>query len=277
MTITAKFIKRIGENLKKYQDIISTLKKRDANESDTVTVTADILQDICGYDKYAELTSEYAIRGTYCDLAIIDNHKKVRFLIEVKAVSVVLNDSHIKQVLDYGANAGVNWVILTNAERWIIYKIKFGQPIDKELVAEFNLLELSPKSSKDMEALFVISKDGQDKSIIDDFYAGIQIKNKFIIGALLNSEDVYSLIRRTIKKLFDDVKITEEEIADIMANDIIKREIIDSDESKKAKKDIEKIYKKLEKSREKIKAEVIENSDKHEEKAELPNLENADG
>jgi hypothetical protein len=54
-----------------------------------------------------------------------------------------------------------------------------------------------------------------------------------------------------MRKLFDDVKISEQEISDIMANDIIKREIIDSEESKKAKKDIDKIYKKLERVKEK--------------------------
>jgi hypothetical protein len=54
-----------------------------------------------------------------------------------------------------------------------------------------------------------------------------------------------------MKKIFDDVKISEQEIADIIVNDIIKREIIDSEESKKAKKDIEKIYKKLERAKEK--------------------------
>jgi predicted type IV restriction endonuclease len=270
MNVPAKFTRRVSDNLKKYQEIVAGIKKRDANESDTVTVITDILQDIFGYDKYAELTSEYSIKGTYCDLAIIDSHKKIKFLIEVKAVSVALNDSHVKQAIDYGANAGVNWVILTNAERWIIYKIKFGQPIDKELVSEFSLLNISPKSDKDIEALFVISKDGQEKSSIDDFYSSIQIKNKFIIGALLHSNEVHSLIRRTMKKLFDDVKITEQEIADIMANDIIKREIIDSDESKKAKRDIDKMYKKLEKSKEKPKAEVevIESGDNHEEIAE---------
>jgi hypothetical protein len=97
----------------------------------------------------------------------------------------------------------------------------------------------------------VISKDGQEKSIIDDFYSSIQVKNKFIIGCLLNSPEVYTLIRRTMRRLFDDVKISEQEIADIMMNDIIKREIIDSEESKKAKKDIDKIYKKLERVKEK--------------------------
>jgi predicted type IV restriction endonuclease len=251
MNIPAKFAKRINENLKKYQGVIAQIKKKDANESDTVTVITDILQDIFGYDKYSDITSEYAIRGTYCDLAVLDNHKKIRFLIEVKAVSVTLNDSHIKQALDYGANAGVNWVLLTNAETWMLYKIKFGKPIDKELVSEFNLLTINPKVDKELEALFVISKDGQEKSIIEDFYSNIQVKNKFTIGCLLNSTEVYALIRRTMRKLFDDVKISEQEIADIMANDIIKREIIDSEESKKAKKDIDKIYKKLERVKEK--------------------------
>jgi predicted type IV restriction endonuclease len=251
MNIPAKFTKRVNENLKKYQGIIAQIKKKDANESDTVTVITDILQDIFGYDKYSDITSEYAIRGTYCDLAILDAHRKISFLIEAKAVSVTLNDNHIKQALDYGANAGVSWVLLTNAETWMLYKIKFGKPIDKELVSEFNLLTLNPKADKEFEALFVISKDGQEKSIIENFYSNIQVKNKFIIGCLLNSTEVYALIRRTMKKLFDDVKISEEEIADIIANDIIKREIIDSEESKKAKKDIDKIYKKLERVKEK--------------------------
>jgi hypothetical protein len=254
MNIPAKFTKRLNDNLKKYQGVISQIKKKDANESDTVTVIADILQDIFGYDKYQDITSEYSIRGTYCDLAVLDDHKKPRILIEVKAVSVTLNDNHIKQALDYGANAGVNWVLLTNAESWQLYKIKFGKPIDKELVTEFNLLNVNPKTEKEIDALFVISKDGQDKSIIEDFYANILVKNKFIIGALLNSGEIHSMIRRTMKKLFGDIKITDEEIADMMINDIIKREIIDSDESKKAKKDIEKAQKKLERAKEKSNA-----------------------
>jgi hypothetical protein len=63
MNIPAKFTKRVNENLKKYQEVIANLKKRDANESDTVTVIADTLQDIFGYDKYKEVTSELRHQG----------------------------------------------------------------------------------------------------------------------------------------------------------------------------------------------------------------------
>jgi hypothetical protein len=114
--------------------------------------------------------------------------------------------------------------------------IKFGKPIDKELVSEFGLSTINPKTDKELETLFVISKDGQEKSIIEDFYSSIQVKNKFTIGCLLNSAEVHALVRRAMRKLFDDVKISEQEIADIMVNNIIKREIIDSEESKKAKR-----------------------------------------
>jgi hypothetical protein len=75
---------RITTQLKKYQSILASLQKRDVSEADTVTVINDMLSEICGYDKYLHITSQYAIRGTYVDLAVkVD--EEIRFLIEVKA------------------------------------------------------------------------------------------------------------------------------------------------------------------------------------------------
>ncbi|MDR2742455.1 MAG: hypothetical protein LBB98_09930 [Treponema sp.] len=65
----------------------------------------------------------------------------------------------------------MNWVILTNSEKWMIYKIKFGKPIDKELVYEFNILNLNGKTEKELEVIFAISKEGKENAVIDDFYA----------------------------------------------------------------------------------------------------------
>lgn len=49
-----------------------------------MTIVKDLLSEVFGFDKYAELTSEL-IRGTYCDLAVkLDG--KPRVLIEVKAM-----------------------------------------------------------------------------------------------------------------------------------------------------------------------------------------------
>ena len=115
--IPQKVARRLSLGLKQFQPILESAKSRDVNESDTVVIVTDILSEIFGYDKYNEVTSEYAIKGTYCDLAIRLNGK-LHYLIEVKAIGSDLKENHIKQAIDYAANEGVDWVLLTNGITW---------------------------------------------------------------------------------------------------------------------------------------------------------------
>ena len=64
--VSDRFIKIVPQ----FQKIISDAKLRDINESDTVSIIQDIFSEVFGYDKFTEITSEFAIRGTYCDLAL---------------------------------------------------------------------------------------------------------------------------------------------------------------------------------------------------------------
>src|SRR3954465_13334214 len=117
MAISAKLKDRLTTGLKRMIPIIIQQRTRDVSEADTVTLVKDLLAEVFGYDKYAEVTSEHAIRGTYCDLAIkIDG--KIPKLIEVKAAGSALDDRHVKQIVDYASNQGVEWVVLTNASAW---------------------------------------------------------------------------------------------------------------------------------------------------------------
>ncbi len=101
--IPAKVRDRLVTGLKRYQPVLVSARARDVNESDTVTIITDILSDVLGFDKYSEITSEYAIRGTYVDLAIkVDG--KLNTLIECKAIGLDLKDNHVKQAVDYAAN-----------------------------------------------------------------------------------------------------------------------------------------------------------------------------
>ena len=70
MAVPSRVLSRLVSGLKKFQPILENAKTRDVNESDTVTILVDILQDVFGYDKYTDITSEHAIRGTFFDLAI---------------------------------------------------------------------------------------------------------------------------------------------------------------------------------------------------------------
>ena len=59
----------MASGLRRFQPILLAARARDVNESDTCLIVTDVLQDILGYDKYSEITSEYQIRSTFCDLA----------------------------------------------------------------------------------------------------------------------------------------------------------------------------------------------------------------
>ena len=108
-TVPTRVYDRLVSSLKRFQPILTAAKARDAGEADTSTIVKDALAEVFGYDKYTEITSEYLIKGTYCDLAIKLDGKLV-VLIEVKAIGLELKDSHAKQAVDYAANQGVEWV-----------------------------------------------------------------------------------------------------------------------------------------------------------------------
>jgi hypothetical protein len=155
MGISAKVSTRIIAQLKRYQTVLANLQKRDVSEADTVTVINDMLADICGYDKYLHVTSQYAIRGTYVDLAVkVD--EDVRFLIEIKAVGIELKDAHVKQAIDYAANEGIEWVVLTNGAVWRIYKVHFGKPIEKILVCELDAIATNVRSPEVLECFAIL-------------------------------------------------------------------------------------------------------------------------
>lgn len=246
LAIPKKTSDRLIKVIPKYQGILQSAKDRDINETDTVHIIKDILSDVFGYDKYSEITSEFAVKNTYCDLAIKIN-ENVEFLIEAKAIGRELKETHLKQAIDYGANKGIPWVILTNGIFWQLHRIKFEQPISSELVSSLNFLDLNAKKEEDQEKLFIISKEGIDKNAREDYYKKTQCVNRFVLASLLTDEPVIHAIRKEIKRIFPDVKIDSCEILSLLANDVIKRELIESEEALKVQTAIKKIYKKLDK------------------------------
>jgi hypothetical protein len=166
-SIPKKVAERLVSGLKRYQPILAAAKARDVGETDTVTIIKDMLADVFGYDKYSELTSEYAIRGTFCDLAVkLDG--KLSTLIEVKAIGIDLKEQHVKQAVDYAANQGVDWVLLTNGNRWCVYHVLFTRPIQTELVVDIDFSVLSARSEADIELLYLWCKEGWQRSALGD-------------------------------------------------------------------------------------------------------------
>lgn len=236
--IPIKVNKRLIDGIKRFKPIVIKARDMDINESDTVTIISDILSEVFGYDKYTDITSEFAVKKTYCDLAIKLDERPC-LLLEAKAAGLDLKEQFIKQAVDYGSNSGVEWVVLTNAVHWMVYKIIFGKPVSSELVYDFDFTQINPKKESDLELLFYLTKEAMSKSgkgSLDEYRSHKQILNKFVVSQMLLSDPVLDAIRKTIKKISPDTKGTNDEIYRIINDEIIKRDILDDEKTVATKK-----------------------------------------
>ena len=194
-----------------------------------------MLADVFGYDKYSELTSEHAIRGTYCDLAIkLDGN--LTTLIEVKAVGIDLKDAHVKQAIDYAANQGVDWVLLTTGVRWCVYRVHFTKPINHDLVVDIDFLKVSQRSADDLEVLYLWCKEGWQRSALGEFHAQKQALSKFFLGAVVTSQATLDVIRRELRRISPDIKITTDQIQAVLLKEVLKREVVEGEKADEARK-----------------------------------------
>jgi predicted type IV restriction endonuclease len=236
-TIPSRVETRIVNAIKKFQPILTSAKTRDVNEPDTVRIVTDMLAELFGYDKFSEVTAEHAIRGTFCDLATkLDG--AIQLLIEVKAIGLELKDAHVKQAVDYAANKGVEWVVLTNAITWRIYKVTFGKPIDHELVYEVDFVAFDTKKRDQLELLFVITKEGWVKSLLTELHEQRQALSRFLIAAVVASEPILDATRRELKRVCPNVKIQNEQIQQVLMSEVLKREVVDGEKAEEAQKKI---------------------------------------
>ncbi len=221
-------------------------KERDVNESDTVTYVTDMLEQVFGFDKYTDITREFSIQGTYCDLAIRTG-KRVECLIEVKAIGIKLNSKHLRQVVNYAAQQGVNWIVLTNGLQWQIHRVNVEGRVRNELLVAYDFTDINARKKEQQELLYLLCKRGVQKDLIDDYYEYKQSVNQYTVGALLLTDSVTNLVRKELRKL-KTVKVTADEIRELLKNEVIKRDVLDSDDGIEAGKQLKKMMRKKERA-----------------------------
>jgi hypothetical protein len=74
---------RLKTAIRRYSKPLADLVARDANEGDTRLLVTDFLCDGLGFDKYADLTTEYQVKGEFADYGLRIDRELVAF-IEVK-------------------------------------------------------------------------------------------------------------------------------------------------------------------------------------------------
>jgi hypothetical protein len=239
MAISKRSTERAMSGLKRLLPIMQQQKARDVSEADTVTLVKDIMAEVFGFDKYAEVTSEHAIRGTYCDLAVrIDD--KIIELIEVKSAGTSLDDRHVKQAIDYAANEGVTWIVLTNGSIWRLYEVLFAKPIDKRLLLEVDLAVLDLRRDDSIDCLAPFMKEGFAKGVQGELRDRQDATSRYLLSALiLNNDNVIGTIRRELRRVVD-VLVDDGEIIKVLQSEVIKRETMDGPEADAATRRVNK-------------------------------------
>ena len=200
-----KFTQSIKEYKKKFLD--KPLGELD--ESGTRLLINHFLTDMLSYETLSEVKTEYMIKGTYADYVIQIGGKR-HFLVEVKALSLNLSSNHLRQSINYGANEGIDFVLLTNGRVFELYKVLFEKPISHELIFSLNLSELSNVKII-AEQLQYLHKDAVLKKgleVLWDRHSALSPKN---LSKLLFSTEVIKFLQKELKKKhnikFDEVVI----------------------------------------------------------------------
>jgi Restriction Enzyme Adenine Methylase Associated/Type I restriction enzyme R protein N terminus (HSDR_N) len=215
-----KIAAQIAESLEHYRKPLRDARTRGASEGDTGLLVHGMLSDIFGYDKFLEITSEFKIKGQFADFAIkLDG--KVLVIVEVKAISIKLNDQHIFQASSYAAQEGVEWVILSNASQWNLYRVEFTKPVNTTKVVTIEFIDGVP----DQESLALFHRWGMQKGLPENFWSRMRaLSAANLVRALLDDSILKALaahIHRSSGLRIDTAELKERLIDDVLKDGLV--------------------------------------------------------
>ena len=145
-----------------------------------------------------------------------------------------------KRQVGYGAQHGIQWVVLTNGVDWEIYRIKIERSLGHELLTSFNYLDLSSRKREDQELLFLLCKEGLSKAAIEGYHEHVRSVNKFVISAILQSQASLDLLRRELRRMAPGIRVETDEIQSILLSDVLKRDVLEGKAAKQASARVKK-------------------------------------
>lgn len=212
--LTASKTDKMLVAIKDYKKRYLTKTIGDLDESGTRIMINTFLTSILGYQELEEIKTEYMIKGTYADY-IVQIDGKRHFLVEVKAFSLELSDKHLRQAINYGANEGIEWAILTNGRQFQLYKIIFEKPINEKLVfdLDFTTEDFHPKDA--LDELAYLHRDAVVKDSLADLWARYSALEPLNIAGLLFSPHVVAFLKKELKSNYDS-KFEDDEIIEAL-------------------------------------------------------------
>ena len=169
----------------------------DLDESATRLMVNTLLTEVFGYTELEDIKTEYRIRGEYADY-VIQLKRKKHFIVEVKAIQLDLNEKHLRQSVNYAANEGVDWVILTNGKQIELYKVIFGKPISTRKIFSFDF-EDKEDFKKMPEFLIYLTKTSVLKNELETFWKRVEALEPIQLSNNLYSIEVVKFLKKVLK------------------------------------------------------------------------------
>lgn len=217
----------IKTGIRKFARPLADLVARDANEGDTRLLITDFLCEALGYDKFEDLTTEYAVRYEFADYGVRIN-KQLTAFIEVKRAAQELSAKHLRQVETYAVKEGLEWLILTNGKVWRVYHVTAatGRQVQTELSFEVDLLgEETP--TKKTDKLFLIHREALKKNLIAEDWRRKAATSPVAIAQSLLSQTVLDAIRKDIRNR-TKFNAETDDLAVLIKNEVVKAGLIGS-------------------------------------------------
>jgi hypothetical protein len=230
--------KKLISNLKGYVKKYINKNLENLDESSTRLMINSFLTEVLGYKAIEEVKTEYMIKGTYADY-VVQMKGKQHFLVEVKASSLELSEKHLHQAVNYGANEGIEWVLLTNGRKFELYKVIFDKPLTERKVFSIDIGDLA-QIKNIAESIQYLHRDavvGKGLSVLWNKYNALE---PMTISGLLVSGPVIKFVRRELKKKYKH-NFSETDISEAIRKVIAEEVAIDNVKTAKIHKKKKKI------------------------------------
>lgn len=197
--------------LKVYNKKFLNGKTSELDESGTRLMINTFLTDVLGYIPIEEIKTEYMIKGTYADY-VIQIKGIQHFLVEVKALSLQLSDKHLRQARHYGADEGIDWILLTNGRNFDFYKIVKEKAVEAKKIFSVDLSD-SKSLKESADCIEFLHRDSVLSKGLKLLWNKTTALDPEYISGLFHDKTVLNFIKRTLKKKFK-TKFADDEIHD---------------------------------------------------------------
>jgi hypothetical protein len=213
---------RIRKGLDRYTEVLRQATQRGITEEDTSTIVQSMLVDLLGYDRFSELTGQFAVKGRWADWAVrVDD--TLNFFVEVKALGSKLREKDLFQVTSYSRQHSLEWAILTTGDVWECHRVASGQ--DCQEFFEIRILDPTQSTEEKVDHLFLLSREGFTKGALQERWTQTECFRPEKLGRLLLSDEVLTALRKLVHRDNPGRRVDLQALRDAVARGVIRGDI----------------------------------------------------